>query len=118
MTAIELLRRLVFEEPYVADQQGCRECAYCITNISYWPHAPDCPWVAARAWLEEPKTIDSGAMTISLLIDRLSALRDTHGDLTVWGNSEWEYAFTCVAFAEAGKDHYHGEIMPDRIEIT
>jgi hypothetical protein len=44
--AIEHLRKLVAIDP-TSD-----ECLYC-REFSGDPHSPDCPWLAAKAWLQE-----------------------------------------------------------------
>jgi hypothetical protein len=51
MTALDHLRKLVAEEPAFGDGDGNKCCAYC---VRFWErHATDCPWLAAKAFVEQ-----------------------------------------------------------------
>lgn len=57
MTALDHLRRLLAADPTTVDSTHCGSliCFWCETPLggnTAQPHAPDCPWVAARAHVE------------------------------------------------------------------
>lgn len=59
MTALDHLRKLLAETPeHISDEGGCRycDCGYVrgcpLDKTPALDHTPDCPWVAAKAFLE------------------------------------------------------------------
>ncbi len=54
MTALDHLRKLISEEPIYQSGRKLLECIYCdYEHESEATHAPDCPWVAAKAFVED-----------------------------------------------------------------